>query len=45
MTVSQSERAYQAIRRMIVRLELAPGAVLREESTAAPARHRPHPDP
>ena len=32
MTVSQSERAYQAIRRMIVRLELAPGAVLREES-------------
>ncbi len=32
MTVSQSERAYEAIRRMIVRLELAPGAVLREES-------------
>jgi DNA-binding GntR family transcriptional regulator len=32
MTVSQSERAYQAIRRMVVRLELAPGAVLREES-------------
>ena len=32
MTVSQSERAYQALRQMIVRLELAPGAVLREES-------------
>jgi DNA-binding GntR family transcriptional regulator len=27
-----SERAYRAIRRMIVRLELAPGAVLREET-------------
>jgi DNA-binding GntR family transcriptional regulator len=32
MTVSQSERAYHEIRRMIVRLELAPAAVLREES-------------
>jgi DNA-binding GntR family transcriptional regulator len=30
-TISLSEQAYQAIRRMIVRLELAPGQVIREE--------------
>ena len=30
-TISLSERAYQAIRRMIVRLELAPGAVVRDD--------------
>ena len=31
-TPSLSERAYDEIRRMIVRLELAPGAIIREES-------------
>lgn len=31
-TQSLSERAYTQIRRMIVRLELAPGAIIREES-------------
>jgi DNA-binding GntR family transcriptional regulator len=30
MSLSLSERAYRAIRRMIIRLELAPGAVVRE---------------
>lgn len=34
-TPSLSERAYAEIRRMIVRLELAPGAIIREESLRA----------
>lgn len=33
--VSLSEQAYQAIRRMIVRLDLAPGAVIREDELQA----------
>lgn len=31
MTISLSEQAYRSIRRMIVRLDLAPGAVIRED--------------
>jgi DNA-binding GntR family transcriptional regulator len=35
MTVSLSERAYHEIRQMIVRLDLAPGAVIREDDLQA----------
>ncbi len=31
MSISLSEQAYQQIRRMIIRLDLAPGAVVRED--------------
>jgi DNA-binding GntR family transcriptional regulator len=31
MTISLSEQAYRSIRRMIIRLDLAPGAVIRED--------------
>jgi DNA-binding GntR family transcriptional regulator len=31
MSISLSERAYEEIRRMIIRLDLAPGAVVRED--------------
>ena len=45
MTFRSASRPIEQIRRMIVRLELAPGAVVREDDAAAPARHRPHADP
>ena len=35
MTVSLSEQAYHEIRQMIVRLDLAPGAVIREDDLQA----------
>ncbi len=40
-----SARAYDEIRRKIIRLELAPGDVVREEALQDAARDRPHADP
>ena len=45
MSISLSEQAYQQIRRMIVRLDLAPGAVVREDELQRQLGHRPHADP